>query len=90
MGPLKQSKPHLTDGQIEDLFSQIAHGDEEHRVWLKEAITSWAKMGEIPPPRGGGTKEARIIELEAKITELRDRARNAIEWLSHEIGLEKG
>jgi hypothetical protein len=39
------------------LFDAIAHGDEEHRAWLKEAIEAYFNWKEIPPPRGKGTNQ---------------------------------
>jgi hypothetical protein len=49
---------------IESLHAAIAHGDEDHRAWLKDAINAHFAGQPIPAPRGMGTKERRIAELE--------------------------
>jgi hypothetical protein len=41
----------------EALFEAIAHGDDEHRAWLKEAISKHFDGLPVPPPRGAGSKE---------------------------------
>lgn len=52
-----------TDLSADKLFSLIAHGDDEHRAWLKEAIDA-AYAGEpVPECRGSGRKEALIADL---------------------------
>lgn len=41
-----QNKPE--EKVLEDLYQFLAHGDEEHRRWLKEAI--WAYFEGKPRP----------------------------------------
>ena len=38
----------LSHDDQEELFEALAHGDQAHRDWLKEAIRNWS-LG-IPPP----------------------------------------
>ncbi len=35
-------KNKLSDRQSEDLFNFLAHGDDNHRTWLRTAIGSWS------------------------------------------------
>lgn len=42
------------------LFDAIAHGDDEHRAWLREAIDAHFAGQPVPPVRGRGRKEALI------------------------------
>ena len=49
---------------IETLFDQIKHGDEDHREWLREAINNHFDGKPVPAPRGGNTKDKRILEME--------------------------
>lgn len=46
----------------ERLFEAIQHGDDEHRAWLKEAITAFFAGEPVPQPRGKGTKERLLAE----------------------------
>lgn len=39
----------------EAIFEAIAHGDQEHRDWLKEALDACFAGLPVPPPRGKGT-----------------------------------
>lgn len=39
---------------IDSLYEAIAHGDSDHREWLREAIDNHFKGLPVPPPRGGG------------------------------------
>lgn len=55
---------------VERLFSAIAHGDEDHRAWLREAISAFYIGDPVPPPRGDGRKVARIAELERQVAAL--------------------
>jgi NTP pyrophosphatase (non-canonical NTP hydrolase) len=57
---------------VERLHIAIAHGDEEHRAWLKEAIEAHFAGKPVPEPRGQGTKEATITRLTAERDALRD------------------
>lgn len=41
---------------VDTLFDAVAHGDQEHRDWLKEAIDNHFKGLPVPPPRGKGTQ----------------------------------
>jgi hypothetical protein len=61
--------------QVESLFSAIAHGDDEHRVWLKEAIDAHFAGDPVPPCRGKGRKEAQVEMLREAL----DTAAGAIE-----------
>lgn len=45
------------------LFEAIAHGDDEHRAWLKEAIDAHFAGNPVPGVRGQGTKEAQLTSL---------------------------
>lgn len=56
---------------IQGLYDALKHGDDEHKQWLKEAITAWYDDLPIPEPRGNGNKEKRIAELEREIRELK-------------------
>lgn len=58
------------DPQVASLHAAIQHGDEEHRVWLKEAIDAHFAGRPVPEPRGKGNKEARIASLEAALGDL--------------------
>ena len=45
----------LTDigaSRVKTLFDAIAHGSEEHRVWLKKAIDDHFSDRPVEPPRG--------------------------------------
>ncbi len=59
---------HLQARQ-QELFDAIAHGDDEHRAWLKAAIDAHFADQPIPPATGAGTKEARIAHLQARVGE---------------------
>lgn len=50
------------------LFEAIAHGDDEHRDWLREAIANHLAGKPVPPPNGKGRAEA----AEAKLQRVRD------------------
>jgi hypothetical protein len=56
------------------LFDAIAHGDGEHRAWLKEAITAHFAGEPVPPPRGRGTAERRMEEMRAERDKWKQRA----------------
>jgi hypothetical protein len=56
------------------LFDAIAHGDDEHRAWLKEAITAHFAGEPVPPPRGRGTAERRMEEMRAERDKWKQRA----------------
>lgn len=43
----------------QSLFNAIAHGDEEHRAWLAEAIAAHFAGKRVPKPRGGNKKARR-------------------------------
>ena len=51
------------------LWDAIKHGDDEHRVWLKEAIDAHFAGEVIPEPRGKGRKEAEIADLRDQLDE---------------------
>lgn len=44
--------------KYETLYDAIAHGDEEHRAWLKEAIDNHFSGLPVPPPGGKGRTES--------------------------------
>lgn len=37
------------------IFAAIAHGDQEHRDWLLEALEAIFAGNSVPPPRGKGS-----------------------------------
>lgn len=49
----------------ETLFDAIAHGDDEHRAWLKQAIEDHFAGRPVQPVRGKGRSEARLAEIRA-------------------------
>lgn len=51
------------------LFDAIAHGDQEHRDWLKQAIKDHFVRRPVERPRGMGTTE-RLVKL---VTEARNK-----------------
>ena len=55
------------------LFPALAHGDDDHRRWLKEAIDAFIDSNPVPPPYGQGTKE----RLEAEVARLRGEVARA-------------
>jgi hypothetical protein len=55
----------------EELWKALAHGDEDHRLWLKEAIECFIADQPVPSPRGSGNKEKRIYELEEEVKQLK-------------------
>ena len=57
--------------QAERLFDVIAHGDDEHRRWLKQAIEDHFAGRVVPTPRGRNSAEV-IAELRAQAE--RDKA----------------
>lgn len=57
--------------QVGSLFNAIAHGDEDHRAWLKEAIDAHFTGEAVPPCQGKGRKEAENSALAARVEELR-------------------
>lgn len=59
-----------THDLCERLFAAIAHGDEDHRAWLREAIDAFFSGQSVPAPRGQGTKEAEIARLSALVEEM--------------------
>jgi DNA-binding FadR family transcriptional regulator len=69
--------PHLEDDELiarrATLFDAIAHGDEEHRTWLKAAIDAHFAGQPVPPCAGKGRKEAEIAALREEI-ERKDEA----------------
>lgn len=38
---------------IDQLYEALAHGDDEHRAWLREAIDNFFAGKPVPPPRSG-------------------------------------
>ncbi|AXK44018.1 hypothetical protein [Erythrobacter aureus] len=42
--------------RVNTLYDSIAHGDEDHRGWLKEAINNHMAGEDVPTPRGKGGK----------------------------------
>lgn len=39
----------------DSVYAAIAHGDQEHRDWLREALDAHFAGLPVPPPRGKGT-----------------------------------
>lgn len=58
------TKPPLDDP--DSLYRQIAHGDEEHRRWLREALDAYAAGKPVPAPRQGPSErdKAYIAEID--------------------------
>lgn len=67
--PLPRNEYTYSD--MEDLWEAVAHGDEEHRTWLRAAIFAWYEQLPIPQVYGKGTKEKQIELLQAEILRLR-------------------
>ena len=40
----------------DSVYAAIAHGDDEHRSWLREALDAHFAGLPVPPPRGKGTE----------------------------------
>lgn len=72
------------------LFDAIAHGDGEHRAWLKAAIDAHFEGEPVPPVAGNGTKEAllkRVGELEGALEDetgwlIEEEAGGVIHWIA--------
>lgn len=47
--------------RVNSLFDAIAHGDEEHRQWLKEAIALHFEGKPVPAPRPSRASEAELV-----------------------------
>lgn len=62
--------------RIETLFDAIAHGDEEHRAWLKEAIDCHILAKPIPPVRGKGNKQEMRAVMLSVAADLESEAKN--------------
>jgi len=68
----------------ERLYSDLAHGDDEHRAWLKAAIEASLTGAPMPPVTGKGASDAKIAMLttanerkDAEIAGLRGALENA-------------
>lgn len=48
--------------KIDTLYDAIAHGDEEHRAWLKVAMEAHFKGEPVPPPRVKKDSDKPIVE----------------------------
>lgn len=48
------------EAQRDTLFSAIAHGDQEHRAWLAQAIAGHFDGKPVEQPRGMGATEAQL------------------------------
>jgi hypothetical protein len=82
------NKPQALDEQmIEGLFAAIAHGDEDHRAWLHEAIVAFAAGKPVPPPRGQGRTATAHALMAAKVAEMEEVLRNASKalWILVEV-----
>lgn len=77
---LSATQSSHTDLSADTLFALIAHGDDEHRAWLKEAIEAANAGKPVPECQGSGRKEALIVEL---LEALRPFAREADRWIAH-------
>jgi hypothetical protein len=67
------------------LFTALKHGDDEHQAWLKEAIDAYAAGRPIPAVRGLGTKEKRIAELEARVSDVDERMLERMDMLGMKL-----
>ncbi len=56
------------DRNPKDLYEALKHGDEEHQIWLHEAIHAWFQRKPVPEPRGSGTKDKLYKEVK-RLTE---------------------
>ncbi len=52
----KLEKNAVILARVNTLYDAIAHGDEDHRGWLKEAIQAHMAGEDVPAPRGKGGK----------------------------------
>jgi hypothetical protein len=71
----------------ETLFDAIAHGDQEHCDWLRQAIADHFAGRPVEKPKGKGSAE-RIAELEARLAAQNDM-REALDimerhWKEHD------
>lgn len=57
--------------ELPRLHEAIAHGDDEHKRWLKDALTAWAIDQPVPLPTGLDNKE-RADKAEAEVARLRE------------------
>lgn len=64
------SRKRAQIAQQNTLFEAIAHGDENHREWLKAAITAHFERRPIPPVTGNGTKEKLIKAIKSYINQM--------------------
>lgn len=58
-------------GKIDSLFDVLAHGDADHREWLKKAITAHFNGQEMPEYQPS-LNEKKIAQLEAEIAKLKN------------------
>jgi len=59
-------------GKTDGLFDAIAHGDDEHRAWLKQAIKDYYAGRKVQRPAGNATHESlrqKIRSLETQLDE---------------------
>jgi hypothetical protein len=56
-----------TNARIATLFDAVAHGDDEHRAWLREAIDAHFNGAAMPEVRGGSAKDALVASLTAQL-----------------------
>lgn len=61
----------LTYDDVNALIKAVEHGDDDHKLWLRQAIIAWYENQPIPPVYGKGTKEKQIELLQAEILRLR-------------------
>lgn len=57
---------------VEVLFIHLAHGDDEHRRWLYEALTAIKLGNRVPLPTGKANWEAERDRFRAALIEIRD------------------
>lgn len=57
----------MTRAEAMELFTAIAHGDQEHREWLREALRNFADGKPVPPPRGKGTDEHAVAPAQEAV-----------------------
>lgn len=75
----------------EKLFADLAHGDDDHREWLHEAILAHFDGKPVPEARGGSAKDKQIYELTSQLAALKsevERLREAMRRvLAHSVHL---
>ena len=63
-----EHKEALSHRRVDGLFEALAHGDDEHRAWLKQAIADYFAGQPVAQATGKGSKEI-IADLQAKLAQ---------------------